>query len=130
MDNNYLQHYGVLGMRWGVRRARPKSSSGSRFSRKSYKNSKELKKKSVEPKKKTIKDLSDNELRSKINRLELEKRYKELSGSDKQSSRGKKFVMDVLETSGKSSAIRFTTFVMNKGADKILSELFGETPKK
>ena len=130
MDNNYLQHYGILGMRWGVRRARPKSSSGSRFSRKSYKNPKELKKKSVEPKKKTIKDLSDNELRSKINRLELEKRYKELSGSDKQSSRGKKFVMDVLETSGKSSAIRFTTFVMNKGADKVLSELFGETPKK
>lgn len=130
MDNNYLQHYGILGMRWGVRRARPKSSSGSRFSRKSYKNSKELKKKPVEPKKKTIKDLSDNELRSKINRLELEKRYKELSGSDKQSSRGKKFVMDVLETSGKSSAIRFTTFVMNKGADKVLSELFGETPKK
>ena len=123
MDNNYLQHYGILGMRWGVRRARPKSSSGSRFSRKSYKNSKELKKK-------TIKDLSDNELRSKINRLELEKRYKELSGSDKQSSRGKKFVMDVLETSGKTSAIRFTTFVMNKGADKVLSGLFGETPKK
>ena len=123
MEENCLKHHGVLGMRWGVRRVRPKSSSGSRFSRKSYKNS-------VEPKKKTIKDLSDNELRSKINRLELEKRYKELSSSDKQSSRGKKFVMDVLETSGKSSAIRFTTFVMNKGADKVLSELFGETPKQ
>lgn len=30
MDDNQLMHYGVLGMKWGVRKARPKSTTSSR----------------------------------------------------------------------------------------------------
>ena len=74
MDNNELMHYGVLGMKWGRRKIR-KSPDET-------------------PKKKSVKDMSDDELRKSIARLEMEKRYNDLS--PKQVSKGKQFVSDFL----------------------------------
>ena len=55
MTNNELQHVGVLGMKWGKRKASSPTSS------KTKKASKETKKKASE--------MSDSELREKVNRL-------------------------------------------------------------
>ena len=89
MENNYLEHHGVLGMKWGVRKSRPSSgrtSSAKRassftFGRTKTKNKAKTRTNSEEtkPKKKSIKDMSDDELKTQINRLELEKRYRDLS---------------------------------------------------
>lgn len=55
----------------------------------------ELKKQSENPKTKTVKDYSDAELKEIVQRLQLEKQYKELT--PKQISKGKAFVDRVLK---------------------------------
>lgn len=93
MDNNELMHHGILGMKWGIRRSRPTSGKKSApFKKKKAKQSSEKEK---TPKKKPLNKMTDEELRSAINRLELEKRYRDLS--PKQVSKGKKFVGDFVD---------------------------------
>lgn len=93
MDNNELMHYGVLGMKWGVRKSRSTSGKRSGLFKKKTKAST----KPQTSKKKSVKDMSDDELRKAINRLEMEKRYKDLS--PKQVSKGKQFVNDFMSKS-------------------------------
>ena len=106
-----LRHHGVKGMKWGVRR-KPK-----RLEKK-----KKIKENIAVPGKKTksLKELSDDELRSRISRLEMEKKYKDLMRSDNQIkvSKGKAFVMDVLEKSGKNIATQTVTYVLGTGVNK------------
>lgn len=60
--NNELYHYGVLGMKWGKRKARPVSEDYKRAHSKTK-----------------ISEMSDAELRSRNNRLQMEKQYKDLT---------------------------------------------------
>lgn len=140
MKDNELMHHGVLGMKWGVRKVRPTSgkSSKKRTTSTVKSDNKKVRKskgKPSSPQTKTVKDLSDAELRDKINRLELEKRYKDLSKSPpKPSSKGKAFVMDVLEKSGKNIATQLTTYAMGTAVNKMLKNVFDDdaivNPKK
>jgi hypothetical protein len=62
MDKDeYIKHYGVLGMRWGVRNE--KGGSGKRPS---------------------VKSMSDKDLQAAVNRLNLEASYKRLTTSPAQ----------------------------------------------
>ena len=69
---DFLQHYGVLGMKWGHRKARSTSSSNKKP--KSTKNTTTSKPKP----KPTRRELSDEELRAIINRMRLEREYADL----------------------------------------------------
>ena len=70
--DDFLQHYGVLGMKWGRRKARNKASSNKKP--KSTKNTTTSKPKP----KPTRRELSDEELRAVINRMRLEREYADL----------------------------------------------------
>ena len=88
METDFLAHHGVKGQKWGVRRHQNKDGSLNRSGQKKAKKMKEqytrltgkqlrknpTKKSSIQkPKQKSISEMSDDEIRSKINRIKLEK---------------------------------------------------------
>lgn len=94
------------------------------------------------PKNKTNKNskskvLTDDELRAKVQRLELEQRYRDLlkkNVPEKGNSKGKEFVTDVFEKSGKNIATQAVTYIMGRGVNKMFKNIFGDdaivNPKK
>jgi hypothetical protein len=127
MDNS-LRHWGIKGMKWGIRKDRDASGGGSRPSKgKSSTDNDSKKPVSIPQKKRKITELSDAELREKINRLEMEKRYKSLVKEEKSSpaaTRGKKFVVDVLENSARNIATQTVTYAMGIGVNAAAKKLF------
>ena len=95
-----LSHHGIRGMKWGVRRT-PAQLSKSRG------------KKS----KRSAESMSDEELKKVVNRLNMEKQYKNLSKQEM--SKGRKFVTGVLTNSAKGALTAYTTSQMAKALAKI-----------
>lgn len=85
---NDLRHFGVLGMRWGVRRKRGRPSGSSDHV------------KASKLKKKKLSEMSNDELSTLNKRLELEKKYKDLTSKD--ISGGKKAALNILGRLGNS----------------------------
>ena len=98
--DDFLQHYGVLGMKWGHRKSRNNDSSNKKP--KSTKNTTTSKPKP----KPTQRELSDEELRAVINRMRLEREYADLQY--RASSRAK--VENIVKTVG--TAALLTTSVV------------------
>lgn len=165
--NDELYHYGILGMRWGVRRYQKKDGTLTNSGKKRYdkemerlkaeekviKNKKrtqskletleakrksveELKKNSNKPKEKSVKEYSDAELREIVNRLQLEKQYKDLS--PKQVSIGKtvvnriakNVVVPAAEEMGKQVVKSLMTKEINKYIDNDDLKVFTNNKKK
>ena len=109
MTNEELMHYGVLGMRWGVRRSRP-SSGGSKAGSKKGKTDdssdpKKTAKTESKPKKRKLSEVSDEELSKRIKRLENEKRYLELTRDNQKINKGKTFTKEYAKESVKKIAV-------------------------
>lgn len=152
--NSELYHHGVKGMKWGVRRARQTTSSpGARRAKKpdnfivssikKKRRAKELERRKeaaakarLEASKKKPAELTEKELRDRIARLELEKKYADLmkQTNPPKNAKGKKFVEDVLTSSAKNIASQTTTLLMGMAANKALEMLLNEknaiNPKK
>lgn len=126
--NNELQHHGVKGQKWGVRRFQ--NSDGSltnegrrRYSNDDFKNAKKkidkgkevvdgatkAKKKAVEKQheqkiKKDLSEMSDQELRDIVNRLNMEERYTQVMKS-RGLEQGKSRVDKILDYAGTALTI-------------------------
>lgn len=117
MDNE-LYHYGVLGMRWGVRKSKSGSSGFGKRSKRS--------KLTVDPSykkahaKKKLKYMSDNELREINNRLNAERQYKDLTRTK---SRGKKAVDAFVSTAGTVAAVMGAYKTYKKYGGEILNKI-------
>ncbi len=112
---NSLYHFGILGMKWGVRRQRGSDGriiEGSRGSE-DYQKAKSLSKKGV-------KNLSNAELKTIVERMNLERQYKDLKKRD--ISAGEKFVKDVLVGAGKETVKNFASQSMTKALKKVVTK--------
>ena len=171
MDNNELTHWGIPGMKWGVRRYQNKDGTLTDKGKKRYnkemeklkaeekilkakaraqakidkleakrKEVEELKKSTSEkqkeinkkpekkvekPEPKKAKEMSDSELQEKINRMQLEQRYKALmkETNPPKSHKGRDFIMDALGKIGSDMAVQ----VGKHFAAKMINDAIGET---
>ena len=102
MDQNELMHYGVLGMRWGVRRYQNKDGTLTTAGKKRL--SKDKDKAEKKERKVTLKNrrsLSDVDLKKKIERLKMEKEFKNLTEEDIYP--GRKYVGEIMSSAGKKA---------------------------
>lgn len=80
----YISHYGVKGMRWGVRKKSNQSNLNN-----------------------SLKNLSDEELRKAVDRMRLEQQYRDLlsgKSSSNQKTLGKRIAEQVISEQGKRVA--------------------------
>ena len=106
LSENDLSHTGVLGMKWGIRKDRSSGSSSSSDSSDSSDSSGSSKgskisgydRKELAARRKTM---TDKELNDAVNRLQTEKRLKELAQEDVSS--GKKYAVSLLNKIGKTT---------------------------
>lgn len=127
-NSEELFHHGVKGMRWGVRRTKAQLSRSRGSSKKGLFTFKKKKKKvetqvETKPKKKSLEDMTDEELNAAIKRLELEKKYKDLGypAQQKKIFDGRNFVTTII----KNSSENLGTQVLNEVGAKAINKAFG-----
>lgn len=100
----YLKHYGILGMRWGIRRFQNKDGTLTDIGKERYAKSLEdgknkrvrIGRSGVSDNSDFLKTLSDDELKRLVNRLNLEQQYLNLTKNSQTNLRGYDFVKKVI----------------------------------
>ena len=146
MNDNYLEHYGIPRRSgrypWGSG-SRPfqgdspaaKSSGKTKSSGKSgktglFKKGKTKTKSSEED----LSEISSEELQKKINRIQLEKQYRDLTTKPKTVSKGRQILNNILESSSKNIGTQLATYLMGNMVNSVAKALGSEAdvvnPKK
>ena len=134
MSSNELTHHGIKGMRWGVRRYQNKDGTLTKAGRKKMaKLDKEYSKltgqnrnRNTESPNTRLSKMTDDEIRKRINRINLEKEYIDLiknQDSIKKQEEGKGFIKTVRSDVIKPVAIDLGRQALKSGGVKILNTL-------
>lgn len=146
MENNELMHHGIRGQKWGVRRyqnpdgslttagqkrrslgetihnykvkrQRKKNLEKARIARAEKQKKEAERKKLLDAGLLPAKKMTDDELRAKIERINLEKSYKEATRNNQSYSRGKRFVNKLLDAT------------VDKVAEQATADIIAQTVK-
>ena len=95
-----IMHFGVLGMKWGVRKKKNSVSRKEQKKRANKKTSRDYNETEFLRKRK-VKSLSNAQLKKAITRMQLEQQYKQLSKNDRSKLQkiGEKFLKDLMTAS-------------------------------
>ncbi len=118
---NKLQHHGIQGMRWGIRRYQNKDGTLTQAGKKRHENRSD----NVESHedfmkahtKKDVRLMSDKELRERLNRIQMEKQYKDLSPSTV--GQGKKYLDKVIKAGTTVATVTTTALTIYNNWEKI-----------
>ena len=138
MDNDELMHYGVPGMKWGVRPTpaqlgrKKTSSSKSLFGKKKPKPKAKAKTKSesskeeTAQKKKSVKEMSDDELNAAIRRMQLEQTYASLSPQKVSTGKAitKRILNNIVVPAAEDVGRQMVKTALTRAGNKTLSEVF------
>lgn len=134
MPEYELYHYGVKGMKWGVRRTaaqlghlakagagRIKGAVDARRAKKKAAKEEERRAKAEKAaRRKPVRKMTDDELRSRMARMQLEKEYRSLLRDTAGISKGKSFMMDIAEKAGKDVLTQTAAYVAGSAINKYL----------
>lgn len=114
-SKEYLQHWGILGMKWGKKKGRKKTPTKTIRTSASddYLAKEKLKSKS-------LKEMSNKEIRSFTERIQLEKQYSDLT--KKEISRGRKMVDEFLLSPLKEVASKKIKEMITKQMEGLLTK--------
>lgn len=119
-SDDELKHFGVKGMRWGVRKDRNRVTSAQKNQKPERdEHGRSLVKTTNSPIKRLtspVSSLTDAELQARVNRIRLEKDYKELTKKDWSTvQKGLKFATDILKDVATSTATNVATDMFTGG---------------
>ena len=104
MSDIYLEHFGIKGMKWGIRRYQNKDGSLTPAGKRRYS--------------KPVSEMSDQELRAAINRLQMEKQYDKLT--ETQVNKGRKIVSNILLNTATQTASNYISKFLTRQLNDLL----------
>ena len=120
-----IAHFGVKGMKWGVRKATTRGSTPP-SKRKPKEESAAEKRQSLD-----MHAMSDTELRNAINRIKLQREYAQLTAPPpKEKSRGRQVVENIIYGSAEAAGKKVLTGALTNVLNNVLPPALREAPKK
>lgn len=122
-EEEFFEHYGIKGMKWGVRRDNPSGKTPPKSAGRD----------------KSLSSISDKELQARINRLNMEKNYKKLIEESSQSEKsalekGGRIVGKVVADAAKQEISNYARkkfkVAIKNGAPKVAAYIAKEIVKR
>jgi hypothetical protein len=120
-----LEHHGIKGMKWGVRRSRSLSTSRSKTSKPVHEPASDAARaKELHTRARTAgtHTLSNQELQHLTQRMNLEQQYSRLSGSSSRKAAGARFAKEIVVNVGKQQATRMASDAVAKAVAQALKK--------
>lgn len=100
-NEEMLEHHGIKGQKWGVRRFQNKDGTRTALGKKRESSPDAKEKEARKADVKNRRTMPDADLKKRIERMRLEKEYKTLVDED--TAPGKKYVSEILSAAGKKT---------------------------